>query len=325
MYRSSLIVMSCVSVFLATTLCGCSDAGLGKSPEWRLAAATYTFRNVTFFESVDKTKALGLKYIEAFSWQKLSPDFPNTEINYKASSAAIEATKRKLQDAGVKLVNYYSNRIGKDEAETRKIFEFARMMGIETIVGEPEPAMLDMLDKLAGEYGVNLAIHNHPKNPKHPAYVNWNPDEVLKQINGRSKRIGTCADTGHWIRSGIDPVEALRKYDGRTICLHLKDIEKPEVGSRDVPWGTGVGNIKAILGELNRQKFSGVFSIEYEHNPGKQHAGHSCVYRVLQSHRQGTGRQECHESPISENPELSREDMHVSMYAFDAAEAYPAK
>ena len=150
MSRSSSIVMPCLSVLLVTTLCGCSGAGLGKAPEWRLAATTYTFRDVTFFESVDKTKALGLKYIEAHSWQKLSPDFPNTEINYKAPSAAIEATKRKLQDAGVKLVGYYSNQIGKDEAETRKVFEFARMMGIETIVGEPEPAMLDLIVSIYG-------------------------------------------------------------------------------------------------------------------------------------------------------------------------------
>ena len=34
----------------------------------------------------------------------------------------------------------------------------------------------------------------------------------------------------------------------------------------DVIWGTGKAGIKAILTELKRQGFKGVFSIEYEHN-----------------------------------------------------------
>jgi sugar phosphate isomerase/epimerase len=32
-----------------------------------------------------------------------------------------------------------------------------------------------------------------------------------------------------------------------------------------VPWGTGKGDVKAVLAELNAQGFKGVFSIEYEH------------------------------------------------------------
>jgi hypothetical protein len=36
--------------------------------------------------------------------------------------------------------------------------------------------------------------------------------------------------------------------------------------AHDVPWGTGVSQAGAILAELDRQNFKGVFSIEYEHN-----------------------------------------------------------
>jgi sugar phosphate isomerase/epimerase len=267
------IILLSVTAVVVSALCGCASGGgfasVGgqKAVARRLTASTYAFREGTFFEAVDKTKALGLKCVEAHSWQKLTAEFPNVENNYKAPPEAIEAAKRKLKDAGVKLVGYYFHTLGKNEAETRKVFEYARTMGVEFIVCEPEPTTLPLLDKLTAEYGVNVAIHNHPKDPKHPAYVNWNPDEVMKQLKGCSKRIGTCADTGHWVRSGVDPVEALKKYEGRTLALHLKDIEKPTVDSRDVPWGTGIGNVKAVLAELHREKFAGVFSIEYEHNP----------------------------------------------------------
>jgi sugar phosphate isomerase/epimerase len=135
-------------------------------------------------------------------------------------------------------------------------------MGIETIVSEPPQEAFDMLDRLCQEYKISVAIHNHAK----PTAC-WNPDTVLKVCEGRSKWIGACADTGHWIRSGVNPLEALKKIEGRIITVHLKDMS--EFGSLDahcVPWGTGKADVKAVLTELNRQNFKGVFSIEYEYN-----------------------------------------------------------
>ena len=48
-------------------------------------------------------------------------------------------------------------------------------MGIEIILSEPSVETVGMLDKLCGEYGMKVAIHNHPK----PSYY-WNPDKVVK-------------------------------------------------------------------------------------------------------------------------------------------------
>jgi sugar phosphate isomerase/epimerase len=273
MLRVSVIAWALAAGGILLSAVGCSETGgmFGrtgqKAPQWRLAMMTYTFRNFTFFDAVDKSKSLGLTYLEAHSWQKLGGEYPQAELNYKAPAAAIDATKRKLNEAGLKLVGYYFHGLGKDEAETRKVFEFCRTMGVQNIVCEPGPGRFEMLDNLTAEYGLNVAVHNHPKDAEHPEYVNWNPDEVLRQIKACSKRIGTWADTGHWVRSGLDPIECLKKYEGRTLCLHLKDIEKATVDSRDVPWGTGIGQTRAILAELHRQEFAGVISIEYEEKP----------------------------------------------------------
>jgi type 1 glutamine amidotransferase len=46
----------------------------------------------------------------------------------------------------------------------RKLFEFGRKMGFETFMCEPKSRQLDLLDKLANEYGINVAIHNHGQN-----------------------------------------------------------------------------------------------------------------------------------------------------------------
>ena len=85
----------------------------------------------------------------------------------------------------------------------------------------PSEADFDAIDKLCAEFDINLAIHNHPQ-PSHY----WNPDTVLKVCKDRSKRIGACADTGHWLRSGLNPLECLKKLEGRIISLHFKDLER---------------------------------------------------------------------------------------------------
>jgi sugar phosphate isomerase/epimerase len=156
--------------------------------------------------------------------------------------------------------------IGKDEAQTRKVFEFAKTMGILTVCGEPVEGSFEMLDKLANEYGIPFAIHNHPKQPKNPNYKYWSPDYILECCKGRSPMIGSCADTGHWMRSGLNPVECLKKLEGHVISLHIKDLDKMGEGAHDVPFGTGAADMKSVLEELRRQNFDGVMSMEYEYN-----------------------------------------------------------
>ncbi len=230
---------------------------------WRLGTQAWTFNRFTLYEAIDKTASLGLDWLEAYPHgQKLSKEKPNIVFGHNMPAEIKEEVKQKLSEAGLKLVNYGVVGLPDDEAECRKVFEFAKEMGIETLVSEPPAEAFEMLDRLCQEYELNVAIHNHPK-PSHY----WNPDMVLEMCKGRSKRIGACADTGHWARSGINPVEALKKLEGRIISLHLKDIN--EFGNRkahDVIWGTGVCDVKAMLKELHRQNFKGVFSIEYEHN-----------------------------------------------------------
>ena len=79
--------------------------------------------------------------------------------------------------------------------------------------------------------------------------------------------MGACADTGHWVRSGLDPVECIRILKGRIFDSHLKDLnEAGNPKAHDVPYGTGVSNISAILAEYQAQGFPGPLHVEYESN-----------------------------------------------------------
>ena len=235
-----------------------SDAAAEKLG-WRLAFQCYTFRALTFFETVDIAQKMGIKYLEMYGGQKLKPG-SSLGTGPGMTPEAIDEVKKKLQDAGIKLVNIGVGGSAKGD------FEFAKKMGIETLVTESTEAQLPGIDKLCAEYSINISLHNHPK-PSHY----WNADTILaacKDLN-LSKRIGSCADTGHWMRSGLNPIECLKKLEGRIVSLHFKDLDKMG-GGHDVPWGTGAGDAKGMLAELKRQGFKGVFSIEYETGSGQQ-------------------------------------------------------
>lgn len=233
-------------------------------PSWTLAVQAYrVLSRVTFFAAIDRADAVGLKAVEGRPY-RISDEIGEVQLDGSAPDAVLAKCRKKLVDMGLRLTSYYAGDCGKEEAAMRRLFEFGHKMGIQTFVAEPRPQSLATLDKLAQEFGINVAIHNHPRRPKNPAYTNWDPDQVMRMIEKHSKRIGCCADTGHWVRSGLDPVECLRKYQGRLMCLHLKDVSANGPEGRDVIFGTGVANMRAMLGELHRQRFAGQVTFEYE-------------------------------------------------------------
>jgi sugar phosphate isomerase/epimerase len=114
----------------------------------------------------------------------------------------------------------------------------------------------DILDKLSTEYGIRIAIHNHP--------TTWPPDKVLEATKDRGKLLGSCSDTGHWMRADHVPVDTLKMLEGRVQHLHFKDLNEFGLKAHDLPWGTGRGDAKGMLAELKRQGYKGYLSIEYE-------------------------------------------------------------
>lgn len=245
--------------------CGLLAAEAGKGAPnceklgWRFGITAYTFRQMGLCEAAEQVAALGLRYIEGFTWQKLSAKKPNVVTNETMSPDDRKEAKARLADIGVQLVSCYCQAMAQ-EAACRKLLEWAKEMGMEILVAEPPPAAYEMLDKLLNEYQLTLAVHNHPKPSAYAA-----PETFLKAAEGRTKRIGACCDTGHWARSGIQPVEGLKKVEGRIVELHLKDIAKfGDPKSSCVVFGKGEGDIAGIVREIRRQGIKPFFAIEHE-------------------------------------------------------------
>lgn len=186
-------------------------------------------------------------------------------MDYHMNTVTQKKILKKLEEKGLTLIAY-GVITPNSNAEWRKLFDFGKSMGIQTFTSEPDEKDLTFLSRLCDEYGINVAIHNHPY-PKHY----WNPDTLLAAIKGQSSRMGACADIGHWVRSDLDPVACLKKLEGHVLHVHMKDLEAikgKDTGeeNRDVHWGTGVANTNGVINELKRQNFKGMISAEYERN-----------------------------------------------------------
>lgn len=230
-----------------------------------IGCQAYSFKLFTVFEAIEKTAQAGGKVIEFYPGQKLSAENPELKFSHNSGNEVIEQVQAALAKHGVLAVNYGVVAVPAQEAQARKIFEFARKLGLYGITTESVES-LELLEKLALEYNVTVSFHNHPRRENNPEYKVWDPAYILGLLQGRDPRLGACADVGHWSTSGLDPLECVRLLKGRITSIHLKDRDLRGRGARDVPAGAGVLEIGAILKELKSQGFRGNISIEHENN-----------------------------------------------------------
>jgi len=238
---------------------------------WKVAIQCWTYNQQTFFEALDSIQSLGVHYVEMLSYQTVSKDIPQ-KSGPDMDKACLDKVKAKLKETGITAIAIWVDPFPKDEVKLRKLFAWAKELGIETITTEPDPenkAAMELTARLCKEYKINIAVHNHPKKSNNDSYKFWDPDFALNMVKPYSPQIGMCTDVGHWYRSGLNPLDCLKKVDGFINSVHFKDLN---LDKQDVPLGTGILNASELLAELKRQKFKGVLTLEYESWGSKQHA-----------------------------------------------------
>lgn len=227
----------------------------------KLAVQAYTFRDRTFTETVVTAKRLGIENIEMYGGQKLGGDIEGTTDYKTITPESVKQLKKFIDDAGVKVVSYGVTNAD-NEQEWAQLNELADAIGIKTIQLEisEDRKKFDLAEKLAEKYDLTVAIHNHRQEI-------GKPEGILKQLEGRGPRVGAGCDIGHWMRAGVTPLDGVKLLKGKFVTMHLVDIEKivTKGRSRDVPYGTGAGNLKAVMDELKGQGFKGYVTLEYEH------------------------------------------------------------
>ena len=255
----------------------------------RLAAAgpelglqTWTCRNMSFDEVVAFATKHQIKNVQMIS----------KHIDPKGTKEEALRKKAILDARGLTCYTFGVNGTSMDKEDNRKLFEFAKLMGIKVIIVEPKAmGEWDNLEALVKEYDIKLAIHNHNKDT-----VYGDPATVKKVLAARDARIGVCLDIGWVTAAGFDVAKVFREYNGRVFDMHLKDKrsepatpgamvadkkgEKKPAGPTvlDVEIGTGQANYKDLFAEIKKAKWSGVMAVETDNgefakDPNKLVAG----------------------------------------------------
>ncbi len=232
--------------------------GEEKAPAHKIGAQSYTFRHFDREGALDRMKKLGLKYGEFY--QKHCP--------YTTDEKAIRVFLRQCGDFGVTPWSWGVQGFTKNHDDNKKVFEFAKALGLKMLSADPTPDSFDSLDKLCDEYKIAIGIHPH--GPAGKGLHRWYSAEViLEAVKDHHALIGACLDTGHLIRSAqmgkkLDPAEQIRKMGKRNFGLHLKDHDNKR--KVDVVFGKGVLDVASVLKALTEVKFGGLIAIEYEAN-----------------------------------------------------------
>jgi inosose dehydratase len=216
---------------------------------FKMGIQSYSLRGYPLEEALARTRQLGLGY-----WEAYNDHMPLTE-----SAEQLEGYRKKLQDAGVKVMAYGVVGFGAEKERARHVFTFAKAMGIETISADPTPDALGYLDGLVEEFGINVAIHNHGPGSRYDKI-----SQVQAAIQGRNHRIGACVDTGHYLHSDEDPVEAIRRFGDRVYGVHLKDVTADK---HFTELGKGSLKLSEALKLLKDLKYQHCLALEYEEHP----------------------------------------------------------
>jgi inosose dehydratase len=217
---------------------------------FKMGIQSYSLRGYRALEqALGQTQKLGLRY-----WEAWDGHLPATTDPQQIAQA-----QELLKAHDVTVLAYGVVGFGGDAAANRRRFEAAKAMGIPTLSADPAPQAFDQLEQLVEEFQINIAIHNHGPGSR------WDKiQQVADAVKGRHKRIGACVDTGHFLRSGENPVRAVEVLGERVYGCHLKDVKD---GRTFTILGQGDMDTVGVLKALRAAKFNDVLALEYEENP----------------------------------------------------------
>jgi sugar phosphate isomerase/epimerase len=230
--------------------------------DFKMGVQAWCFNRFTTFEAIEKAAKASSKYIELYPGQKLKPG-SEVGVGPDMGDEATNELKAQLSQYGVTPVAFGVTGISKDPVEARKLFKWAKGLGLLVINTESTDA-LDTIEAMVKEFDIKVGFHDHPKRADDPSYRNWDPTYILSLVKNRDHRIGSCADIGHWVRSGVKPLDALHILKGRIVCSHLKDLNVFSPDGHDVPFGLGVSDIAGVMREFKKQGFNGPADVEFE-------------------------------------------------------------
>ena len=263
--RRDFIVLSGTVIGSLTVACGRKEPAPAQSYEFpedipyagfRMGVQTWCFRDSKSIDTViDYLHSLGLAHVEIA---------PSVHLPVETPLEEVKAVREKFAAEGITVDSFGVVQIANDEQSCRRIFEYGKTLGVLNISVFPQYDALPLLDRLCAEYGIPAAIHNH--GPEDKLYAK--PEMYREHLAGVSSRVGLCVDTGHYLRSEVDPLAVIDEFADRVISIHLKEMVLDDNGRwTDLIVGRGELDLLVLVKKLKEIGFKGSFSLEYESEP----------------------------------------------------------
>ena len=210
--------------------------------KFKLGMAGYSCKGLSLDETLAFLKRIDVNYL----------CIKNFHLPFEASDAEIATFRQKCADNGV--TGYGIGPIYMDYAQKDKVrmyFDFAKRVGVKTIVGVPleykmfngkktrfeSRALCEYVSGLCKEYDMYYAIHNHgPDTP----YLFPTGETTWNMVKDLDPRMGLCLDIGHDFRAKANPVDSIRRFHTRIFDMHIKNVNSSLVEYLPKPMGRTV-------------------------------------------------------------------------------------
>src|SRR5438874_1765803 len=249
--------------FVATVAGGAAWTAFSRTPSARaaevssdsagslmLGVASYSLREFPLERALEMAQTLGVKNMT----------FKDVHIPRTDPPEVTRALRAKIEAAGIRIRGGGTITLPNDPPAIEREFEYAKNAGFPLIFVSPDPAGLDVIERLAKLYDIRVAIHNHgPEDKRWPR-----PQDAYAAVKSRDKRLGLCIDVGHTLRTGTDPVQACRECRDRLYDMHVKDLAVKSEKESQVEVGRGVIDFPALFRTLIEIGYKGQVGLEYE-------------------------------------------------------------
>jgi hypothetical protein len=220
-----------------------------KEGSLQVGMAGFTFAKFDLEKSIAMMKRVDVKNLSV-------KDF---HLPLNSTPEKIQSVMTQFADGGIKAyavgVIYMKTKEAVDQT-----FDYAKKVGVSLIVGVPNPELLDYTEEKVKSTDIRIAIHNHgPEDKLYPS-----PKNVYDLIKNRDEKMGLCIDIGHSTRAGQDPAKAVLEYKQRVFDMHIKDVSAAVKDGKSIELGRGVIDFPALVKALNKIKYKGFCSLEYE-------------------------------------------------------------
>ena len=224
----------------------------------QVGVQSYTFRRFDMDKMIGAMKQVGLSSIELWDGH-LHP--------MKAVEADFKATKKKFDDAGIRIGAYCVNfPVEANDEYLDRGFNGALLLGTNIMTSSVKKPIVPRLDEWCRKYKIKLGLHNHWfgerfKGDRTQEFET--PQDFTEALKGASEYLSINLDIGHFSAAGFDPLAFIGEHYRRIVSLHIKDRDRDEARSNR-RFGEGATPIIETMKLLRKIKFRYAANIEYE-------------------------------------------------------------